>query len=73
MEDQMSLHNYFAQSSIYKIALEKYLKNFGIFENFKSVFGGMYYIFLRGVSKNSGIYHLYPKEIDFDSDSALDF
>ncbi|CDZ79907.1 Exodeoxyribonuclease V beta chain [Candidatus Rubidus massiliensis] len=52
MQQEMIEQNYFLQANIYKHALRKYLK---LFEkrNFEDCFGGIFYIFLRGVRSNS--------------------
>jgi exodeoxyribonuclease V beta subunit len=55
----MRQHNYHLQAGIYAEALRRYL---GLFDRrpFELLFGGAYYLFLRGISLSSGIYHFYP-------------
>jgi len=51
----MQNNHYDLQADIYAKAMERYLK---IFDNrsFDDIFGGAYYLFLRGISLNRGIY-----------------
>lgn len=55
MSQAMRVHQYGLQAKIYVEALQRYLKIFhqGPFED---MFGGVYYIFLRGVGPNTGIW-----------------
>ncbi len=52
LEIAMKENNYFFQAQLYKEALKKYVK---IVDNreFEDVFGGSYYLFLRGLSSDS--------------------
>lgn len=54
LEEAMRLHQYDLQAEIYYEAFRRYLK---IFDQrpFEEIFGGVYYIFLRGVSAQTGI------------------
>jgi exodeoxyribonuclease V beta subunit len=55
----MDDNNYYLQGAIYKEALEKYLGK----TDFNLKFGGMFYVFLRGLSidsSNSGIVYFFP-------------
>ncbi|WP_343189364.1 exodeoxyribonuclease V subunit beta [Buchnera aphidicola] len=57
-------NKYDLQYKIYSIALHKYLKKKKKKYKFKKHFGGIYYIFLRGINKNkknNGIFYLLPK------------
>ncbi|KPK33135.1 MAG: hypothetical protein AMS24_02155 [Chlamydiae bacterium SM23_39] len=59
MEEQ----KYFLQAFIYKEALENFLKTIEK-KDFKDIFGGIYYIFLRGLLEDdytNGIYYFYPE------------
>ncbi|MDN3504540.1 MAG: UvrD-helicase domain-containing protein [Rhabdochlamydiaceae bacterium] len=55
MED----HQYFLQAAIYSEALKKMIK-LHTSEPFETIFGGAFYIFLRGLEFNRGIYHFMP-------------
>lgn len=59
MERCMIENNYFFQAALYKEALKKYL-NLWIKKPFEEIFGGTYYIFLRGVNRegNNGIFFI---------------
>lgn len=61
LERAMHENNYFMQAKIYQEALERYLK---IVDSrpFEECFGGIYYLFLRGISPGSslGIYNILP-------------
>lgn len=63
LENAMRTNHYFLQASIYTLALEKYLKVVDQ-RPFEEIFGGVYYLFLRGIDpknpKNPGIYHFHP-------------
>lgn len=59
----MTLHEYELQASIYAEALRRYL---GILDEreFEECFGGIYYVFLRGLdsaSIDAGVLHFFPK------------
>ncbi len=57
----MEINNYYLQYYIYSLAMYRYLGE----ERFKNNFGGVYYVFLRGVraKKHTGIFYTKP---DFD-------
>jgi len=55
----MLQHNYHLQAGIYAEAMRRYLRLFDK-RPFEVIFGGAFYLFLRGLSPNSGIYHTYP-------------
>lgn len=59
MNEAMLQNNYFLQIEIYKEALKKYLKLFDQ-RPFEQVFGGTYYLFLRGLNKvnANGIFYV---------------
>lgn len=53
LEEAMRTHDYEKQAIIYKEACRRYLK---LFNNpFEKCFGGIYYVFLRGISPSTGI------------------
>ncbi|HEU64314.1 MAG TPA: hypothetical protein ENH96_02860 [Chlamydiae bacterium] len=65
IEKEMSLHNYYLQAAIYTKSLKQHLKILN--KDFEKVFGGVFYIFLRGQANshesktnNYGSYHFYP-------------
>ena len=65
IEEEMSLHNYYLQAAIYTKSLKRHLKILN--KDFEKVFGGVFYIFLRGLTNsydsevnNLGIYHFFP-------------
>lgn len=57
LETAMCEHDYGLQARIYSEALRRYLK---IFDKrpFEDIFGGTYYLFLRGIGPKTGILHL---------------
>ena len=59
MEKVMHEHQYFLQASIYEDALRRYLSGF-MNTPFSQIFGGCFYIFLRGPS----IYHFIPEALN---------
>jgi exodeoxyribonuclease V beta subunit len=67
METAMRHHDYHLQYHIYAVALKRWLELTQMDFNFKEKFGGIYYIFIRGVedgdSKNKGIYFVKPEDI----------
>lgn len=52
MQNAMKAHHYFLQAEIYRGALEKYIKKFTP-TPFQEIFGGIFYLFLRGMQPNS--------------------
>lgn len=58
LNQAMDQHQYFLQAEIYTHSLEKYLKLIHA-EPFKDLFGGVYYVFLRGLP-NHGIKFIDP-------------
>ena len=62
MEQAMSENGYFLQASIYTEALGRYLKIVDP-RPFKDCFGGIFYLFMRGMSpdQRTGIHHFIPK------------
>lgn len=72
MKKAMEDNNYNLQYHIYTVALKRWLESRGI--DFYNSFGGVIYVFLRGVreGKNTGIYTAKPgKEIIDNLDNAL--
>lgn len=62
IESEMSLHNYYLQYHIYTLALHRYLKwRMGSIYSYDKNFGGVFYIFVRGISQNgNGIFYDLP-------------
>lgn len=56
LHEAMENNNYYTQASIYKKALQSFIE-FKYDAPFNSLFGGMFYFFLRG--KEKGLLHLY--------------
>ncbi len=56
LEKEMIQEDYFFQASLYRKALERFF----VEQNLPFSFGGMFYIFLRGLFFEKGIYHFYP-------------
>jgi exodeoxyribonuclease V beta subunit len=56
LEEAMRLHGYFMQAQIYQEALKRYL---GCFDQrpFSELFGGTFYLFMRGVGPGTGIFY----------------
>ena len=65
LEEAMEEHQYFLQAKIYSSALKRYLK---LVESrpFEECFGGVFYLFLRGVDTDGdtlyGVYHCLSRE-----------
>ncbi len=60
LKKALEKENYFLQAAIYTEALKKAVLK----KDFKQKFGGIFYVFLRGLSldrENCGIYHFYPE------------
>ncbi|WP_039378061.1 hypothetical protein, partial [Parachlamydia acanthamoebae] len=53
LQQSMHQHHYHLQSAIYVESLKRYLKLFNQFD-FKANFGGIYYLFLRGLDIEEG-------------------
>ncbi|MGL4347866.1 MAG: UvrD-helicase domain-containing protein [Chlamydiales bacterium] len=63
IEKTMTANNYFLQAKIYTNALKKYLSHIES-RPFSQCFGGVIYIFLRGLFSNTnGIYYIPPSQI----------
>ena len=75
MEAEMISHSYHLQYYIYAVALKRWLKRMHGEDYFRENFGGVYYIFLRGVRKDlenfDGIYFAKADDI-VDSIEKLD-
>jgi exodeoxyribonuclease V beta subunit len=52
LKHEIASHHYYLQYLIYTVALDKYLTNTMKNYDYDTHFGGVYYIFLRGVSNN---------------------
>lgn len=57
MHREMEKNNYFLQAHIYREALKRYLKLMDP-RPFEEIFGGTFYIFLRGLGTETGIFKL---------------
>lgn len=66
MEAAMEANNYYLQYYLYCLALYRYLRNRVAGFDYKQQFGGVYYLFLRGIrtGQTTGIYYHLPKEED---------
>ncbi len=62
LQEAMADHRYDLQYQIYSLALHRYLKTRIADYNYDQHFGGVYYVFLRGVAKEqeSGIFYQKP-------------
>ena len=62
--ESMGEHNYFLQYLLYCVALKRYLAWRFPGENFSDRFGGVFYIYVRGITPNkpTGIYYDYPNQ-----------
>lgn len=60
----MKENHYFLQGQLYTEALKRYLKLVDK-RPFEEIFGGCYYLFLRGmeIDKKTGIFHFFPEEV----------
>ncbi len=58
----MKQHNYHLQYMIYSVAVHKFLKSKIPNYSYEKHFGGVFYIFLRGVSEKTGIFFDRPLE-----------
>ena len=56
LEKQMRIHDYYLQEKIYRDGLQKYLALFDC-RPFQEIFGGTFYVFLRGLPDN-GVIHV---------------
>jgi ATP-dependent exoDNAse (exonuclease V) beta subunit len=52
LETSMKRHNYHLQYGVYCVAAKRYLERIG--KNFDTDFGGVYYLFLRGIQEGAG-------------------
>lgn len=64
MQQAMDEHHYDLQYQIYTVALHRYLKQRVVGYDYAQHFGGVYYLFLRGMhpDRDSGIYHTRPEQ-----------
>lgn len=61
LKEAMRGFDYFLQASIYEECLRRYLAAYNK-RPFKEIFGGVFYIFLRGLP-TGGIYHFFPEKV----------
>lgn len=59
LKDAMRANKYDLQAVIYAEAMRRFLKVYDK-RPFEEIFGGIYYIFLRGTGQGNGILHFYP-------------
>ena len=59
MEEAMRRHGYHLQYLIYAVALKRWLELTHVNFNFKENFGGVYYIFIRGITEEDGANGIY--------------
>jgi ATP-dependent exoDNAse (exonuclease V) beta subunit (contains helicase and exonuclease domains) len=64
--EAMVSNRYDVQAAVYESAMKRYLKIIDP-RPFNKIFGGTYYIFLRGVGPNTGILHLPPSTASVSS------
>jgi len=64
LEQAMGQHQYYLQYLIYSLALHRYLQRRIAGYRYEQFFGGVYYLFLRGMSSTAptGIYFDRPSE-----------
>ena len=70
----MADNNYHLQYLIYTVAAKRFLQNRVQDFDYKTHFGGIFYLFLRGVraNKNTGVFYSFPEEKLIDEiDSVL--
>ena len=62
IKNEIIKKRYDLQYQIYSIAIHQYLKNIIKNYNYKTHFGGILYMFLRGIKnkKNNGIFYILP-------------
>jgi exodeoxyribonuclease V beta subunit len=62
MEKAVKSHSYDLQYMLYAVALKKMLALSGMLKDFDSIFGGILYVFIRGIDagKNTGVYFRKP-------------
>jgi exodeoxyribonuclease V beta subunit len=63
MKEAMLHHGYHLQYYIYAVALKRWLEKTQENFNFTEKFGGVYYVFIRGVNEENGIYFVNGKDI----------
>ncbi len=68
IKESMASHSYFLQYYIYTLALHRYLKNRLPAYSYENNFGGVFYIYVRGVTEteNNGIFFDKPAEQTID-------
>jgi len=66
----MKAHDYPFQATLYSEALRLYLRHIDP-RPFETLFGGVFYIFLRGLPRGQGIVHLTPDLTELNNDLAV--
>ena len=61
LSDAMRAHHYTLQAKIYARALRRYLSVIDS-RPFEDIFGGAYYLFLRGLGEGAGVAYISPEE-----------
>jgi exodeoxyribonuclease V beta subunit len=64
LEEAMAASDYLLQAKIYCEAFKRYLQLFNL-GPFHACFGGIYYLFVRGIGPNTGILHVSNEELGF--------
>jgi exodeoxyribonuclease V beta subunit len=61
MQKAMEQNDYYLQASLYSVAVKKYLASIDP-RPFDEIFGGAFYVFLRGLKKfsNDGVFFFSP-------------
>lgn len=57
LQEAMRCHRYDLQAAIYQEACRRYIKLFNK-RHFEDCFGGVYYLFVRGISSQTGVLHV---------------
>lgn len=64
LHNAMKEGDYYRQGAIYKEAVDRFVEKNDIAN--KYTFGGIFYLFLRGIPNKKGIYHFFPSGDEFD-------
>ncbi len=72
LQEEMRTHGYWLQSLIYSVAVHQYLRGAMEAYDYERHFGGVYYVFLRGIDgKGAGVHAARPPKSLIDSFSAI--
>ncbi len=75
LEHAMLQHDYYLQYCLYCVALKRYIETRFPNTNFYEAFGGVFYLFIRGINKHddSGIFYDHPSQPLLEAlDEAID-